>query len=92
MTISIDDLKAHLNITDTTDDALLTKLIERATDFTETFVGTLGDTPSPSLLQAITVLAAFYYENREAAIIGSTPHDAPFGFWDLVTPHRQWAF
>jgi hypothetical protein len=38
--------------------------------------------------QAILQLAAHFYANREAAIIGSSGNELPFGVADLLRPYR----
>ncbi|WP_457796647.1 head-tail connector protein [Methylocystis sp. S23] len=93
MTISIDDLKRHLNITGADDDDLLQDKIAVATAFVEKFTGGpfTETTPAP-LLEAVRQLAAHLYENREASLIGATVHDLPFGTWELITPYRSFAF
>lgn len=95
MALTLDQLKAHLNITDTNDDLLLTDILSAATSYVEGFTGSIDamlPAPPPELYQAVKLLAAFWYENRESAAYGSTPVEAPFGFWSLVNSHRKWSF
>jgi uncharacterized phage protein (predicted DNA packaging) len=93
MSISLEDVKAHLNITNSADDNLISDKIAVATTFVETYTGeSLGSAPPSPLLEAIKMLAAHLYENREATLAGATTHNLPFGVWDLITPYRAWSF
>jgi len=100
---ALDALKAHLNILDDTDDALLTDKIEAAVAFTSHHVGALdSDTGAPVALswdtapadvrQAILMLGAHWYENREATLIGIGGAETPIGYFDLLLAHRRWVF
>jgi len=40
--------------------------------------------------QAVLMLAAFWFETREAAQVGGNPYTVPFGVHDLLQPLRQW--
>jgi uncharacterized phage protein (predicted DNA packaging) len=93
MTITLDDLKQHLNISGADDDTLLQGKIDAATAFVEEFTGGpfTDATPAP-LLEAVRKLAAHLYENREVSLVGATVNDFPLGFWDLVNNYRTWAF
>jgi hypothetical protein len=93
MTITVDDLKVHLNLTDDDDDYLLQGKLDTATAFVENYTGApLGDTPPAPLIEAVLQLAAHLYENREATLIGITVRELPFGLFDLLTPYRAWSF
>ncbi|HVA17801.1 MAG TPA: head-tail connector protein [Candidatus Dormibacteraeota bacterium] len=47
--------------------------------------------PTP-FLAAIKLLAAHWYENREASVVGVTSAELPLGLMDLLTPYRVWSF
>ncbi|MCW1919970.1 head-tail connector protein [Rhodobacter sp. KR11] len=87
------DLRAHLNLDHTADDALLAQKLDAAEDFVAATVGNplyfYGEPLPPILTQAILMLAAYWYETREAAAPGS-PYVVPFGFNDLLQPYRAW--
>jgi hypothetical protein len=89
-------LKAQLNILDDTDDALLAMQLEAAQAFTARQIGapsTVSWESAPAdLRQAILMLAAWWYAQRESAIVGMTANSVPFGYSDLVLPHRNWTF
>lgn len=93
---ALSDLKAQLNLTDEGDDELLTRYVAAAEKFTANFVG--GETPvtyssAPAdLCQAVLLLAAHWYENREATLVGVSAHELPLGFHELANAHREWVF
>jgi hypothetical protein len=96
---ALDAFKAHLNLGDgDTDDDDLTLKLNAAIAFTATFVDSVDDltwdNAPPEVQQAILMLAAHWFEQREATVVGSgissTP--VPFGFHDLLLPYKAWAF
>jgi hypothetical protein len=92
--ITVADLKAHLNVTTDTDDALLTDKIAAAEAWIAACTGADIDAdavPEP-LKEAARQLAGHLYENREASLVGITAQELPFGLIDLVAPYREWAF
>ncbi len=102
MAVTLDDLKAHCNVTFDTDDALLTRKLAVATAHVENVLGgTLDETfpaaefpdgvPAP-VVEAILQIAAHLYENREVAIVGVTVQEIPLGAHDLLSPYRSWSF
>jgi uncharacterized phiE125 gp8 family phage protein len=50
-----------------------------------------ADVPAP-IKEAVRQLAAHFYENREATLIGVSASDLPFSIQDLVAPYRSWVF
>lgn len=89
-------LKAQLNITDDADDDLLTGKIAAAEASVSADIGaddpvTYADAPA-DLREAILMLAAHFYENREAVLVGVGASPLPFGYEHLINPHRKWAF
>ncbi|PTX04609.1 head-tail connector protein [Pararhodobacter aggregans] len=92
---SVDDLKAHLNITGTQDDAVIAQKIAVA----EAFVNRWLDTPMADLdplpadlLEAVRLLVGHLFENREATLVGIGAEALPLGFWDIINVHRSWGF
>lgn len=82
------------------DDALMSRKIEAAQDHVErllgfTFAATYGGTGQPpvppALKEAIFQLAAFWFENREAATDGPRV-TLPFGVAEIVNEYRTWTF
>jgi hypothetical protein len=96
------DMKAQLNVTFTDDDALIQAKIDAAEDWISKFyVGAPpcatptwppADPVPPAIIEAIKLLVAHLYENREASLVGVTSSALPFGLFDLLTPYRAWAF
>lgn len=91
--------KAHMNITDTADDALIQGKIDAAEGYVEKVLGFSlasgfggsSEVPDP-VCEAVLQLTAHLYENREASIVGLTIEEVPFGFWSLLMPYREFAF
>lgn len=99
---TLDDLKAQLSFTSDigdVDDAMLNRLNSAAESFCErklgykfadTFGG-LGQDPVPEdLRQAALMLAAHWYENREATT--EAAREPPFGVSEIIREYRDWTF
>jgi hypothetical protein len=82
-------LKAQLNITDSNDDALLAHKLEAAEQWVLSFIGDNAATLTAALTEAVLQLAAFWYEQREAASFGVSTAAIPFGVHDLLRPYRE---
>jgi hypothetical protein len=95
MTVSLDLLKAQLNITDDADDVLLLHKLAAASAWIEAQTGTtladLGPLPA-DLVEATLQLAAYWFEQREAVVIGVSTAIVPLGVLDLIRPYRAWSF
>lgn len=91
------DLKSQLSLAeDEAEDAFLSAKIAAAEAFTTSTIGaedpiTYGDAPA-DLQQAILMLAAHWFENREASLADGTLNEVPLGYRELVSTYRQWAF
>ncbi|MGN8117510.1 head-tail connector protein [Labrys sp. 22185] len=97
MMISLEDMKAHLNVTFDDDDALITAKIEAAQAWIESYIGApFADAEAipADAKEACRQLAALFYENRETSIIGNglTMHDMPFSVQAYVLNNRAWSF
>jgi uncharacterized phage protein (predicted DNA packaging) len=92
--ISLDDIKAHMNLTTDQDDALLTEKLAAAADWVSKYTGIPADSDNipASVNEAVRQLTAHLYENREATLVGITAQQLPFGFLDLLANDRQWVF
>lgn len=85
--------KQHLNIDHSGDDELIEHYLDVAQEWIVDFIGKPFPEPAPATLkQAVMLLAAHYYENREGSLIGISANDLPFGVLDLIRPHREWSF
>lgn len=85
--------KMHMNIDHSNDDELIQHYLDAAAEWIVDFIGTPLPEPTPATLkQAVMLLAAHYYENREGSLIGISAGDLPFGVIALIRPHRVWSF
>ena len=84
-------LKSQLNITDATDDALLAHKLEAAEEWIAEFIGSEGELLGPSAFktEAILQLAAYWYEQREAASFGVSINPIPFSVHELLRPYCE---
>lgn len=107
MIVTTAELKEQLNITEdlgTGDDELLARKIAAAQGHIERLLGfaieatypPAGDPPlsmvPPALKEAVLQLAAHWYENREATLVGVSGQELPFGIWSIVNEYREWSF
>ena len=89
--VSVEELKAQLNLDHDLDDALLSSKIDAAEAYAAGFTGAPIPTPCPAAIkQAVLMLASYWYEVREAALVGGNPYAVPYGAHDLLQPHRTW--
>ncbi|WP_051423957.1 head-tail connector protein, partial [Martelella sp. AD-3] len=52
-----------------------------------------GQEPVPPVLaEAVMQLAAHWYENREAVLIGVTAMPMPLGLREIIREYREWSF
>jgi hypothetical protein len=103
MTVSLNQLKQQLNIEvdNATDDDLLSKLIGAATAHVGQELGFAVDdadefpagTPD-DVAQAVLLIAAHWYENREATVIGAAGGavSLPIGVRDILANRRGYTF
>ena len=96
--VTLADMREHLGFTaddGTADDAMIQRKIAAAVAHVEKAAGISfddfeNDVPE-DLREAVRMLAAHLYENREASIVGITASTIPFGFDELVRPYRtEW--
>lgn len=89
--LTVEELKAQLNVEHDADDALLRQKLEAAEAYAASYIG--GPIPDPcpaAIRQAILMLAALWYGVREASTFGGNPVPIPFGTHDLLRAHRAW--
>lgn len=100
MIVTVAELKEQLNLTDdlgTGDDALLGRKIAAAQGHLERLLGFSIETTYPDeipapLVEAVCQLAAHWYENREASLVGVTATVIPFGVEQIVNEYREYSF
>ena len=89
--ITVPELRVQLNLESEAEDAFLTNKIEAAEAYTASYIGHPIPDPAPAAIkQAVLMLAAYWYEAREAATVGGNPYAVPFGVQDLLQAHRAW--
>lgn len=87
--VTFPELRSQLHLDCDHDDALLAQNIETAEGDCASFVGGWITDPTPAAVkQAVIMLAAYWYELREAAFIGGSPYQVAFGLHDLLQTHR----
>ena len=89
--VTVDEFKAHLNLLPDDDEPLLAHRLEAAEAYCASYVGGyLADPYSAAVKQAVLMLAAYWHELHEAAVVGGNPYQVPFGVHDLLQAHRRW--
>jgi uncharacterized phage protein (predicted DNA packaging) len=93
--------KAQMNVSSIEDDDLIERKIAAAQNHIESllgyeieekFGGTDQDPIPPALIEAVAMLTAHLYENREATLVGVNAQPLPFGIDAVVTEYRQWSW
>ncbi|RNI20997.1 head-tail connector protein [Paracoccus pantotrophus] len=99
--VTLEDMKNHLGLTvdQDDDDALITAKIDAAQNHVERLLGFAiearfggedqGPIP-PAIREAVMQLAAWWFENREAAT--DMGRVLPFGVQEIVNEYRTWTF
>lgn len=102
--VTLAEIKEQLSFTDdigSVDDALLQRKIDAAQNHVErllgfkieeTFGGAEQDPVPPALVEAVSQLAAWWYEMRETAVAGDRVSEVPFGVWEIVNEYRERTF
>jgi hypothetical protein len=93
--ITVEDFKAHANVTLAADDVLIADKIAAAEAWIGAFVGKplaeFDPLPEP-IKEAVRQLVAHLYENREATLVGVNITDVSPGLFDLLAPYREYVF
>lgn len=99
MALDLASLKELCSVTGAADDALLTRLLAAATRHVERQLGyrlddmtALPDGAPEDLELAVYQLAADWYENREATLVGVTAQPLPFGVREILAEYRNYTF
>lgn len=103
--VDLDQVKAQLNQTLDIDDDLIELKIDSAQNHIERLLGfrieqeypPTADDPTastvpPALAECVCQLAAHWYENREAVLIGVNGQSLPLGVNDIVNEFRNWSW
>ncbi|WP_415402887.1 head-tail connector protein [Tateyamaria sp. SN3-11] len=86
---SLTQLKNQLNIQHDLDDALLTQKLSVAESWITRNIGSAFDVNEPIHVEVALMLAAYWYEQREAASFGMTTAPVPFGVHALLQSYRE---
>lgn len=97
--VTVEDAKAHMNVTTDADDDLIAGKIAAAEAWIGKFIGSALDdaetfpdgAPEP-LKEAVRQLVSHLYENREATLVGISMTDVSPGLFDLIAPYREYVF
>lgn len=101
---TISELKDQLSFTDdigSVDDVLLQQKLDAAQNQIERMLGFgiesnfggLDQEPvPPSLIEAVLQLAAWWYDQRETALAGTSASEIPYGVRDIVMSYREFTF
>lgn len=101
MIVDLATVKQQLGVTLDIDDVMITRKIAAAQNhiermlgykIEEQFGGLDQDDIPPSLVEAVSQLAAHWYENREATLVGVNAQMLPLGVQDIVREYRCWSF
>jgi len=104
--VTLEQVKAQLNQTLGVDDVLIGSKISAAQDHIERLLGfKLDETTYPdtadddfpetvpaALRESVCQLAAHWYENREAVLVGVNGQALPIGIADIVNEYRNWSW
>jgi len=94
--VTLDELKKQVRYSDDDEDTLMSSKIDAAQGHIERILGFSieekypDETPAP-LKEAVLQLAAWWFEQREAAAFGAPQH-VPFSVLSIVAEYRDWSF
>jgi hypothetical protein len=99
--LTTEDAKKHLNVTHSFDDALIAAKLVAATDWVASYTSLeIPADPSDSeedqvevsarVNEAILLLVAHLYNNRETVLVGVVAQELPFGLLDMLADYRAW--
>ena len=93
MPLLVEDFAKHLNGVPAEDIAgVLPRILNAAENHVLAMLGKDHTAAQPVVDQAILMLAAHWYENREASVIGVSAQSLPLWFDDLIANHRNYTF
>lgn len=93
--LNLDTVKKHLNVSGDQDDDIIQIYADAATEWCLSYTGAAYDDPSTApanMKLAALMLAAHFYQNREASLVGVTAQELPNGVLDRLNPLRSWSF
>lgn len=94
--VTLADQKANLGIIDDADDTLIEAKLEAAQAHIEMVLGYAIEeefvTAPADLAEAVRSLAAHFYENREASVVGVSVSEMPMSVADILRERRGYSF
>lgn len=95
--VTLEEMKAELGVTIAEDDALITAKIDEAQAHLEALLGydietEFGTGVPADLVAAVKMIAAHWYENREASVVGVSVALLPVGVDDIVRNRRNYSY
>lgn len=99
--VTVAELKEQLNLSGSDDDALLSQKIDAAQAHVDRNLGFAiedqfgGEDQDPvpePLREAVLQLAAWWYEQREAGLVGHRVETAPYSVSEIVQEYREFTF
>ena len=103
--VDLDEVKEQLNQTLDLDDDLIARKIDAAQNHIERLLGfkieeeyppTAGDAPvstvPAALKECVCQLAAHWFENREAVLVGVSAQPLPHGLDDIIREYRNYSW
>ncbi|QFY60365.1 phage gp6-like head-tail connector protein [Rhizobium grahamii] len=95
--VTLDEMKAHLGVTDDADNTLIEGKIAAAQAWIEQYLGYEIETEFPDevpadLVDAVKQQAAHAFENRESTVVGVTIQAAPNGVEDVIRNRRNYSW
>ena len=99
MIVDATAFKAHSRSDYSTDDTLIAAKLAAAQSHIESLLGYAIETEYASpltvpdaLKEAVLQLAAHWYENREASLVGVSAQVLPFGLEEIIANFRRYSF
>lgn len=96
MIVTAEEIIEHIRGDEVVDETAATRLGESAQSHIESLLGfaiedefETAHIPA-ALKQAVLMLCAHWYENRESVLVGLSVQQVPDGLWAIVNEHREW--
>lgn len=99
--VTVDQMREQMNLPAGQDEALIGRKISAAQNHIERMLGfkiadTFGGVDQegipPALVEAVSQLAAHFYENREATLVGVNAQVLPLGVSEIVAEYRTYTY
>lgn len=91
--LTVREVKQHLNIDllNGLDEDLIESKLAAASNWVAAFTGAeITSATPPRVKEAILMLTAHLFNNRETVLVGVTAQQLPFGLLDMLADYRAW--